>query len=227
MRVLPVRLVVGSVLLATVAVIAVPDIALAASARTLVFTGQLSDEKGAPVAGIFWFRFALHRGRSDKKMLWSEELYVAVDKGSYRLELGRERPLPQTLDLTSLFLSAAVDGVEVQRVSIDASMVAGTVPAGEPGAAAAAGGCDSCKSAERAADSERLAGMSPAQLMETLGRKQVELGATSHFTSPVGSGDGTPFRLTCPPGYVVTGIKGKADDRISNLQLVCSPLETR
>ncbi len=199
----------------------------AASARTLVFTGQLSDEKGAPVAGIFWFRFALHRGRSDKKMIWSEELYVAVDRGSYRLELGKERPLPQAVDLTSLFLSAAVDGVEVQRVSIDASMVAGTAQDDLAAPSASAGGCDACKSAERAADCDKLAGMSPAQLMDTMGRKQVEIGSTSHFTSPVGSGDGTPFRLTCPPGYVVTGIKGKADDRISNMQLVCSPLETR
>lgn len=227
MRVLPVCLVVVAVLVGGILlpVLSVP--AFAASARTLVFTGQLSDEKGAPVAGIFWFRFGLHRGRSDKKVLWSEELYVAVDKGTYRLELGRERPLPQAVDLTTLFVSAAVDGVEVQRVSVDASMVAGTDPVGAGEASAGVPACEACKTADMAADCQKVGGMSPNQLMEAVARRQVGIGTTSHFTSPVGSGDGTPFRLTCPPGYVVTGVKGKADDRISNLQLICSPLETR
>jgi len=226
MRGIPNRLVVAAVLACGLLAMVLPEQASAASARSLAFTGQLSDERGAPVAGIFWFRFALHRGRSDKKTLWSEELYVAVDKGAYRLELGRERPLPQAIDLTTLFLSAAVDGVEVQRVSVDASMVTGTAP-DAPVAAPSTGGCELCVSATKAADCDQLSGMSANQLIEMMGRKQVVLGTTSHFTSPVGSGDGTPFRLTCPPGYVVTGVKGKADDRISNLQLVCSPLETK
>ncbi len=197
-----------------------------AGQKTLVYTGSLNDETGKPVGGVFWFRFALHRAKSEKKMLWSEELYVAVDRGTYQVELGKERPIPQALPLTDLFLAIHVDGIEVQRVRVDETMVSGG-PAEPPSADPQPAACEACKTAERAADADRLNGMSVEQLTELMARKEVQVGTGTHYTSSVGSSDGTPFRITCPPGTVVTGIKGKADDRISNLQLICSPLEAK
>lgn len=218
------------VLLMCVLAIAVgfPVTVRAASPKTLVYTGALKDEKGSPVGGIYWFRYALHRGQAEKKMLWSEEMYVAVDKGSYQVELGKERPIPQALDLTKLTLSVAIDGVEVKRLPVDDTMISGGGKAAAMGIPADFKGvCKKCTNADKANDSEKIGGMSVKQLVSTLAKKQIEVGTTAHFTSAVGSGEGTSFRLTCPPGFVVTGIKGKADDTIANLQLVCSPLESK
>lgn len=204
-------------------------VATQAAPKTLVYTGSLTDEKGGPVGGIYWFRFALHRSRSESKMLWSEEMYVAVDRGTYQVELGKERPIPQALALTGLFLSVHIDGLEVHREQVGEHMISGG-PDVTLGADDGYGGCDVCKKAvlaERAEECERLGGMSVKQLTDQVARKQVRIGTSAHFTSSVGAGDGTDFRLSCPPGFVVTGIKGKAGDTIANLQLVCSPLETK
>lgn len=204
---------------------------LAAVPKTLVYTGSMADEKGAPVGGIYWFRFALHRSKSDQKMVWSEEMYAALDLGNYQVELGKERPIPQALDLTTLFLSVQIDGIEVHRLQIDNTMISGgsgrAATAGNDPAAGDSGSCDVCAKAKQAENCDRLGGMSVGQLANTVAAKQLKVGTTAHFTSAVGSGEGSPFRLTCPPGFVVTGIKGKADDKISNLQLVCSPLEAK
>jgi hypothetical protein len=204
---------------------------LAAVPKTLVYTGSMADEKGAPVGGIYWFRFALHRSKSDQKMVWSEEMYAALDMGNYQVELGKERPIPQALDLTTLFLSVQVDGLEIHRLQVDNTMISGgsgrAATAGNKSAASDSGSCQDCEKAKRAEDCDRLGGMSVKQLANTVAAKQLKVGTTAHFTSAVGSGEGSPFRLTCPPGFIVTGIKGKADEKISNLQLVCSPLEAK
>jgi len=200
----------------------------AAVPKTLVYTGSLKDEKGAPVGGIYWFRYALHRGKADSKMIWSEEMYVAVDKGVYQVELGKERPIPQAIDLTGLWLSVAIDGTEIKREQVDSSMISGgSRHSAEARAAPVDRVCAQCKRADTASNSDRLGGMSVKQLTHSLAKKQIEVGTTSHFTSTAGTGEGTEFRLTCPPGFVVTGLKGKAGDTITNLQLVCSPLGAR
>jgi len=198
--------------------------AQAAAPKTLVYTGTVTDSKGATMGGVLWMRFALHRDKVDQKQLWFEEIYVAVEKGSYQVELGKQRPIPQAVDLTTLFLSVQVDGVEVQRVPVEASMISSA--SAEPAAATGAGASGACGQCANADNASRLEGMTFQQLVETAAKRSIKVGATAHFTSAVGSGEGTPFRLTCPPGFVVTGLKGKAGDTLGNLQLVCSPLET-
>lgn len=203
--------------------------AVQSAPKTLVYTGSLADEAGGPVGGLYWFRFSLHRTKLEQKMLWSEEMYVAIDRGTYQVELGKERPIPQALELTGLFLAVHIDGVEVHRQQVEESMVSGGSAAVE---IVESGGhdCESCRKAvlaERADDCERVGGMSTKQLAAQIAKRQIRVGTSAHFTSTVGSGEGTPFRLNCPPGFIVTGIKGKAEDTIASLQLVCSPLETK
>ena len=158
-------------------------------------------------------------------------MYAALDKGGYQVELGKERPIPQALDLTTLYLSVQVDGHEIHRLKVDESMISGgkgaASAAGGSESAGGSGSCEECETAKRAEDCDRLGGMNIKQLANTIASKKLKVGTTAHFTSAVGSGEGSPFRLTCPPGFVATGIKGKADDKISNLQLVCSPLEAK
>lgn len=202
---------------------------LAEPPKTMVYTGTLTDPNGTRVSGVFWAQFALHRDDKEKQQVWYEEFYMASENGSYQVELGKRRPIPQALDLTRLFLSLQIDGVEVQRVPVDVSMISGWQTGNPEGgqAVSGAGICEKCVQAERARDCEKLAGMSVKQLVDTAVKKEITVGSTAHFTSAVGSGEGTPFRLTCPPGFVVTGLKGKAGDSIGNLQLVCSPLESK
>jgi hypothetical protein len=218
------------ILLVTLALLTTLPADLLAAPKTLVYTGSLTDEEGGPVAGIYWFRFSLHRSRSEKKMLWSEEMYVAIDRGTYQVELGKERPIPQALALTGLFLSVHIDGIEVHRQQVEESMVSGGRSPVADVATGSGAECENCRKAvvaERAEDCERVGGMSAKQLVDQVAKKQIRVGTSAHFTSSVGAGEGTPFRLTCPPGFVVTGIKGKAEDTISNMQLVCSPVETK
>jgi hypothetical protein len=218
------------ILLVALAFLTIMPADLLAVPKTLVYTGSLTDEKGGPVGGIYWFRFSLHRSRSEKKMLWSEEMYVAIDRGTYQVELGKERPIPQALELTGLFLSVHIDGIEVHRQQVEEAMVSGGNSSAVEVAGGSGDGCEDCRKAvvaERAEDCERVGGMSAKQLVAQVAKKQIQVGTSAHFTSSVGAGEGTPFRLTCPPGFVVTGIKGKAEDSISNMQLVCSPLETK
>lgn len=203
-----------------------PAVSQAGPLKTLVFTGALNDGAGKPVGGIYNIRFGLHQRINDPKTIWTEDLFVAVEKGSYQVELGKERPIPQTLPLTTFFLSILVDGVEVQRVPVVDNMISSGVK--EPSASAAAGAaCARCQEAAKAQDSEKLGGMTFAQLMETVAKRQVALGTSLHMTEPVGKKEGDIFFLTCPPGYVVTGIKGNANDSIRSAQLVCAPLENK
>lgn len=207
---------------------AVPSVSLAASPKTLVFTGALNDSAGKPIGGVFSLRFGLHQRIDDPKLIWSEDLYVAVEKGSYQVELGKERPIPQTLPLATLFLSVQVDGVEVQRVPVAENMISGVAKEQASAAASSpAGQCGQCQIATKAVDSDKLGGMTFAQLLETLAKRQIALGTSLHMTDSVGKKEGEVFFLTCPPGYVVTGIKGSATDSIKSAQLVCSPLENK
>ena len=198
---------------------------LAGSPRTLAFSGSLMDEKGAPMGGVYWVKFALHRGENDTKEIWSEEQYIAVEKGKYELELGKQRPVPRVPSMTSLFLSIQLDGTEVQRVPVTDDMLPAENKSAVAGGQAGGSTCQKCVQAESAKDCQRLGGMTVKQLVNTAVKKEIEVGGTAHFTSSVGGGEGTPFRLTCPPGFVATGIKGKAGETITSLQLVCSPLE--
>lgn len=207
----------------TILVLATPAESQAGPLKTLVFTGALNDGAGKPVGGIYNIRFGLHQQINDPKTLWSEDLFVAVERGSYQVELGKERPIPQTLPLTSFFLSILVDGVEVQRLPVVDTMVSSGVK--EPASQGAT--CAVCQEAAKAQNAEKLGGMTFAQLMETVAKRQVALGTSLHMTEPVGKKEGDIFFLTCPPGYVVTGIKGNANDSIRSAQLVCAPLENK
>lgn len=53
---------------------------------------------------------------------------------------------------------------------------------------------------------------------------QVTIGDDSTVLPRVGGTGGSAYLRECPPGYVVTGIRGSAGALIDGLQLICSPL---
>lgn len=52
-----------------------------------------------------------------------------------------------------------------------------------------------------------------------------KLNGASTTLPRVGGTGGTPYTRECPPGHVVTGIRGAAGALIDSVQLICTPLE--
>jgi len=83
--------------------------------------------------------------------------------------------------------------------------------------------------AERAKSADAIGGMT-AQEIKNLAKTvttpaKPKIGATKRYTEQVGGTGGNPYTLQCPPGYVVTGIKGGAAAYMDSIVLICSPLE--
>lgn len=83
--------------------------------------------------------------------------------------------------------------------------------------------------AERAKSADAIGGMSAQEiknLLKTAGTPaKPKLGATKRYSEQAGGSGGNPYTLQCPPGYVVTGVKGGAAAYMDSLVLICSPLE--
>ena len=209
--------------LLTLSLLAISGPAQAGPPRTLIYEGKLTTEKGNPIGGIFKMRFSLVRASNTKATLWSEEMYVAVDRGKYSIELGKSRPIPAKLSLDDLLLAVAVDGQEVQRESVDPSWESGASSTADTNTG---GTCGSCTKAEVAMNAQRLDGLNLKQL-KTVVAKGIIPGKTQRLTNSHGAVEGAPFKLECPPGHVAGGIQGTADDSIRSLSVICRPLEAR
>lgn len=97
-------------------------------------------------------------------------------------------------------------------------------------------------SAESALSAERLGDMSAAELkratqlaLDRLGDHIADpnahsatgglgLGTEQAVQQRIGGAGGDPYQVNCPPGYVVTGIKGGAGKMIDSISIVCSQL---
>ena len=75
------------------------------------YKGKLVDEGGKPISGIFPVTFKLYAGLKAKKPVWSEMMWVAVDRGIYTVHLGTAKPLPARSDLDRMVLGVDVKGV--------------------------------------------------------------------------------------------------------------------
>ncbi len=102
------------------------------------------------------------------------------------------------------------------------------------------------ESAENADNADKLGGKTLAELEEEMERlstriselrKQqrdngdntgsVSLGSDSQILQRVGGTGGGPYVRECPPGHVVTGIRGTAGALLDSIQIICTPLQTR
>lgn len=213
----------------------------------IVYAGKLEDGQGRPIGGIYPLTFSFFKTDKGGRALWSETHFVAVDNGVYAVELGRTSPLPRSLDLDRAFLGVAVNGgKEILRerfTAPDAAKPASPAPAvaaadptigapRQPAQGTFADRAGFADEAEHAKNADAIGGMSAADvkaLAKQLAAPQqggkVKIGAAKRFTDPAGGTGGTPFSLQCPPGYIVTGIKGQAAAFIDQLQVICSPLE--
>jgi hypothetical protein len=164
-------------------------------------------------------RFSLHNNASAPEDLWSEDLPVAVESGAYTVTLGNGKPLPVGVDLATLYLQVSLDGVQVQRVPVDMAWIPEYPQGGNAG-----GICKLCENAENSVNAQRLDGLSVKQLKRVVGMG-IRPASTVRLSSSVGGGAGAAFKLECPPGHVVTGVQGMADNGINSLAVICRPLE--
>lgn len=212
----------------------------------LVYSGQLRDEAGAALAGIYPLTFALHRDDRSQKKLWFEQQWVAVEDGVYTVELGRERALPRGLDVPSTFVSVSLTGggeLMRERLSernlpggdgtaeVTAAHTATPTPPGRAGAPGTvvdyAEKAGLAFEAEHAATADRVGNLSIEQLDARYKRKEsgARVGTAQRTTGAVGGDGGRPFRLVCPKGYVAIGIQGAAGKLVDSLEVICAPLE--
>lgn len=211
--------------------------------RIVAYKGKMVDESGKPVSGIFPMTFNLYAGLRSKKPVWSESLWVAVDRGIYILNLGEDKPLPAKLDPTKLVIGVNVRGVgEVAREPFVAAVRATPVQAssGAPSTAGAKGSVRYADTAgyaveaDHAKSADRLGNLTyedmQRRMVEELGSavsgSRTKVGVAKRVGRSVGGPGGTnAFEDSCPKGYVMTGIRGMHGNVVDSIQIICSPIE--
>jgi hypothetical protein len=210
----------------------------------LLYAGELIDEESTPVAGVFPLVFKLYSDEKAKKVLWSEAHFVAVANGTYSLVLGRQSPLPAQAAQKSLSLGVELDGHELFRQTLRAEELT-VARRGSVGASAVA-------YASRCGDAESLGGMrpedfAPASVVTELQQHvaNVKMHGAASAAAPAetpsvggttlsgqawksdwaGGTGGKLFTLSCPAGYVMTGLEGKSGAVIDSIRVICTRLE--
>lgn len=212
------------------------------------YTGELMQDEKTPLSGVFPITFELYEGETDDTPIWKEKHFVAVDLGTYTIDLGKTSPIPTELMRQRRWLAVRVDTLgELLREQI--TLNAYTPP--ESTAPKSIKNLSFAELADRAvtadhahvaADAQRLGGKT-LQEIDKFGELQRQfvqlrarvnniqnLGGTSvarrtSMSEPIGNGPGAHFRVQCPEGQVMVGLTGRADDAIRHAQLICAPLE--
>lgn len=212
------------------------------------FVGELLDAANKPISGVFRFTFELHSSARSSTPLWSETTFVAVEIGSYTIDLGAQTPLPQNLLGNKAFLAVKIEGFnEILRQEVTLTPYQAPAPRVHPAVAeltfaALADRALLADRARHAEDADRIGGKTLAEIdrYPELHRLFVELrqqvnvirttGGTrvanrTTATERVGGNAGVEYRVMCPEGQVVVGISGRADQGVDSLGLICAPLE--
>ncbi len=222
------------------------------AARRVVYGGRLVDAEGRPISGIYPLTFQLYAGAKARSAAWKESLHVAVDNGVYAVELGLTRPLPKRFDIDKAEIGVTLTGKTralvrealAPRVTLPPPNRAGpvivTLEVPTVGARPGKNGqsyadlAGMAYESERAKVAERVGGLGEAEIRE-LARTaapsapaaggKARVGADKRTSERAGGAEGRPYNLSCPAGYVVTGITGGAGALVDSISLVCSPLE--
>ena len=218
-----------------------------AKRRVLVYGGQLQDERGAAIGGVFPLTFALYTKSRGGTPVWSENHFVAVDNGGYTVELGRKKLIPQKFGLDQIYIGVRIRGgpelVREQFVVEGGSPVelvrhknvgpAGGTPGTTAGRVKTAEFADKAElafHAEKADDSIRLGGKTLEQLKQLLGGGaggKLDIGTNTYNAPGVGGQGGTEFTQLCPDGYVMTGLRGGSGLYVDRVSIICSPIKLK
>lgn len=207
--------------------------------RIIAYKGKLVDETGKPISGIFPMTFKLFAGLKAKKPIWSDSMWVAVDRGTYVVPVGERKPLPARQDLDKLILGVEIRGVgEVAREPFVAAVH--EAPAAAVSAAARAGStvkfadtAGFAVEADNARNADRLNNLTADEVIRRAAEEgggaagqRAKVGTSRRFGSRVGGPGGVAeYNESCPKGHVMTGIRGATGNVVDSIQIVCSPIE--
>ena len=222
-----------------------PAAAAEGAGPAVMYEGRLQDGKRKPVGGIYPLTFSLHSRARGGKATWSESHFVAVDHGTYTVELGTRRALPADAKLDEMYLGVSLTGGdEILRERLDPKAVrpGATTATAQAQAPPVAAGSDGRRvvdyaetaglayEAEHAKVADRVGELGEEELREALRQAseaggKTSLGAARRYTASAGGEGGVQYELVCPKGHVVTGVRGGSGIYLDSIQLVCSPLE--
>lgn len=212
------------------------------------YTGELMQDAKTPLSGVFPVTFELYDREKDDKPIWQEKHFVAVDLGTYTIDLGKQTSIPSALIGQRRWLAVSVDTLGEllrEQITLNAYAPAESVAPKRIKDLSFAELADRAVTADHAhvaADAQRLGGKT-LQEIDKFGELQRQfvqlrarvnniqnLGGTSvarrtSMSEPIGNGPGAHFRVQCPEGQVMVGLTGRADDAIRHAQLICAPLE--
>ncbi len=202
----------------------------------LVYKGELIDQDQLPISGVFPLVFKLYPSAKGGKAMWTEALFVSVLDGAYTITLGRRVLLPEKAIGDSVYLAVLLDGAEVVRQPIIATVV-------REGLRAAMGGSTThAEYADRAGDAETVGGYVPEEFANAEIEKIFErhlhdkklhggggggsvLGNQNWKSDYAGGSGGKTYSLSCPEGFVATGIEGRSGAVLDSIRVVCTKLE--
>lgn len=212
----------------------------------ITYRGELLDAERRPLSGVFGVTFELLHQRDATDPLWTEQHWVAVSEGMYDLRLGNSRPLPPHLANRQLWLRILIGGAEVgmHQIAIndgqtdDVEINPGPFFSQRP-IVDLAGHALGADRAERARDCRTLDGRTLEQLDRSAEfesqladlRRQLRAASEGPFVGEdqrvldrIGGETGNPYQVMCPPGYVVTGIRGKGGNVLDSYNAICSQI---
>jgi hypothetical protein len=222
--------------------------------RILVYSGQLLDDQGGPMGGVFPLTFSFHKKARGGTAMWSEAHFVAVDSGAYVVELGRQRVIRRSIDLGQLYVGVRVtkgpqlvrerfivEGEEpevfIRRdTTATSSSSSSSTRQGSRTATSNRTSVDYAEkagfafAAEKADDATRLGGLTLEQLKRKLGSGSggsITIGEQPWMSQSKGGVGGTSYELLCPEGYVMTGIRGGSGMYVDRLGIICSKLKSK
>jgi hypothetical protein len=213
----------------------------------VLYKGRIVNEKEKPLSGIFPLTFTLHKSEKDKKPVWKESFFVAVDKGIFTVELGRANPMPTGVKLSDLYIALSlkdkaeilrekfmpqeVPKVEIVKNQTEKTASKETEAGGEVSYAKTAG---FAAESEHAKNADMVMNMTVEDILMKLKETgttgsestgKAKIGTSRRFTNLIGGTGGEDWSETCPKGYVVVGAKGKSGNFIDAIQFICAPIE--
>lgn len=212
-------------------------------AYELVYTGEFIDQDSQPISAVFPLEFSLYETEKSRKSFWSETHFVSVVDGGYTIALGRRTPLPAKATRETVYLGVELNGREVVRQPLKARVVSDEVRIG------AAVTTPTADYADRAGDADTLGGFSPDEFvrqseflaLERTVDQKVKAAASDSKPAAGGGGGylsgknwqsqyaggsgGKNFTLSCPDGYVMTGMEGRSGAVLDAVRIVCQKLE--
>lgn len=242
----------GALLLASALSLLLP--AHAHSSEFVVpYRGELVDDRLAPLSGVFELTFEIRRRPQDTRPVWAESHFVSVVEGLYDVDLGHTRTIAEEDRGRELTLTVRM-GADIE-IAAHPFVVEARPPAEESSLPdieriVFADLSDRALRAERARtadDCRTLDGRTAqeldrsneilqrvAELQERLRQQQQQqpasrsgptTGTPTQTLPRIGGAGGSPFDRACPPGHVMTGLRGGAGELIDSIVIVCAPLQ--